>query len=60
MRDFKTRGTPWIIIIDPQGIIQYSSFHIPPVDAIKLIDGLKESATKKPAHLRTVNFRTSP
>jgi hypothetical protein len=48
MRDFKTRGTPWTIIIDPQGIIRYSSFHIPPGDAIKLIDGFKEDAAKKP------------
>ncbi len=42
MRDYKTRGTPWTIIIDPDGIIRYSNFHIQPAEAIKLIDGIRQ------------------
>jgi hypothetical protein len=49
MRDFKTRGTPWTIIIDPEGLIRCSSFHIAPKEAVKLIDKLKEKATKESA-----------
>ena len=41
MRDYRTRGTPWTIIIGPDGIIRYSTFHITPEKAIELIDGLK-------------------
>lgn len=69
MRDFKTRGTPWTIIIDPEGMIRASTFHIPSAEAIKVIDGfknrerlekqeklietLKEQQSKKPAEKKT-------
>ena len=46
MRDFKTGGTPWTIVIDPEGVIRFSTFHLPAADAIRLIDKLK--AKKKP------------
>lgn len=42
MSGFKTRGTPWTIIIGKDGIVKYNSFHIKPEAAIKLIDTLKK------------------
>ena len=42
MSGFKTRGTPWTIIIGKDGIVKYNSFHIKPEAAIKLIDKLKK------------------
>jgi len=41
MSGFKTRGTPWTIIIGKDGIVKYNGFHIKPEAAIKLIDELK-------------------
>ena len=41
MRDYRTRGTPWTIVIGPDGIVRYSAFHIESAAAIRLIDGLK-------------------
>ena len=38
MRDYKTRGTPWHIIIDKQGRVVFCDFH---VDANKTIVALK-------------------
>jgi len=40
MRDYRTRGTPWTVIIDREGIVRYSDFHIEPARAVELIDGL--------------------
>ncbi|MEO0509569.1 MAG: TlpA disulfide reductase family protein [Verrucomicrobiota bacterium] len=42
MIDFRTRGTPWTVIIAPDGEIVYSDFHISPDKARHLIDGLLE------------------
>lgn len=42
MGDYRTGGTPWTIIIDPDGSIRYSTFHIQSKDAITLIDGFKK------------------
>jgi thiol-disulfide isomerase/thioredoxin len=41
MRAYKTRGTPWTMIIDKKGIIRYSAFHISPAGAGQLIEKLK-------------------
>ena len=41
MSGFKTRGTPWTIIIGKDGIVKYNSFHIKPDAAIMMIDKLK-------------------
>jgi thiol-disulfide isomerase/thioredoxin len=41
MRAYKTRGTPWTIIVDKKGIIRHGGFHITPDDAAKLIEKLK-------------------
>ncbi|MGI9336213.1 MAG: peroxiredoxin family protein [Gammaproteobacteria bacterium] len=38
MVNYRTGGTPWIIVINPQGLVVYNNFHI---DAAKLIEYLK-------------------
>ena len=40
MRNYRTGGTPWTIIIDRKGKVRYNDFHIQPTAAIKLIEGL--------------------
>ena len=42
MSGFKTRGTPWTIIIGKDGIVKFNDFHIKADAAIKLIDSLKK------------------
>ena len=39
MISYHTRGTPWVVLIDPDGVVVYSDFHI---DVDKLIPFLKE------------------
>jgi len=41
MQAYKTRGTPWTMIIDRQGVIRYGFFHIAAKDAVELIEELK-------------------
>ena len=41
MKRYQTRGTPWTIIIDKEGTLRYSNFHIKPEDAATLIRKLK-------------------
>ncbi len=40
MRDFKTRGTPWTVIINPEGEVIYSGFHLDVVQGKQIIEGL--------------------
>jgi len=35
MRNYRTGGTPWLILIDPEGVVVFNGFH---VDTSKLID----------------------
>lgn len=35
MRNYRTGGTPWLILINPEGVVVYNGFH---VDTGKLID----------------------
>jgi thiol-disulfide isomerase/thioredoxin len=39
MRNYRTGGTPWLILINPDGIVVYNGFH---VDTRKLIDYVAE------------------
>ena len=41
MKAYKTRGTPWTIIIDKKGVIRFANFHTKPDKAATLIDKLK-------------------
>jgi thiol-disulfide isomerase/thioredoxin len=43
MVSYRTGGTPWSIVIDKKGIVQFNDFHIYETDAIRLIDGLIRS-----------------
>ncbi len=42
MRNYRTGGTPWTIIIDKQGIIRFSNFHLSVDEAVALINKLKK------------------
>jgi hypothetical protein len=42
MYRYKTRGTPWVVIIDGNGIIRRSNFHYSVLDSIQIIDYLKK------------------
>ena len=43
MVNYRTGGTPWSIVIDRNGIVQFNDFHIYEADAIRLIDRLINS-----------------
>lgn len=40
MKRYRTRGTPWVVIIGKDGKVKYNDFHISKEQAIKLISGL--------------------
>lgn len=42
MTKYQTGGTPWVIIIDKEGVIRYSHFHIEERQASNLLDNLLE------------------
>ena len=46
MQGYKTRGTPWTIIIDKDGIVRFNAFRIEAADAVKLIKELRGSGEK--------------
>jgi hypothetical protein len=40
MKKYRSGGTPWKVIIDPQGKVVYNHFHIEPPQAVELISRL--------------------
>lgn len=42
MTSYRTRGTPWMIVIDREGKVRFSDFHIQTDQAIGLIEKLKK------------------
>ena len=40
MKNYRSGGTPWAVIIDPQGMVAYNDFHIDTDNALKLIEKL--------------------
>jgi len=42
MRDYRTGGTPWTILIDRQGVVRFNDFHITPDRAEQLINTLRK------------------
>jgi uncharacterized protein with von Willebrand factor type A (vWA) domain len=44
MRSYRTGGTPWTILIDPEGTVIFNDFHIDPARAVPAIRGLIEKA----------------
>ncbi|MFQ5499917.1 MAG: TlpA family protein disulfide reductase [Candidatus Zixiibacteriota bacterium] len=52
MKRYRTGGTPWTIIIDAEGMVQYNDFHIDPDKAVTLMNRLVEhehNKTKSPS-----------
>ena len=46
MREYRTGGTPWIVIIDKQGKVRFNGYHITPESAAKGIEQLKLETVK--------------
>ena len=42
MYRYKSRGTPWVVIIDKSGMIRFSNFHLEPHQSRALIEELKQ------------------
>ncbi len=40
MRKYRSGGTPWKVIINPEGRVIYNQFHIKPSQAMALIEGM--------------------
>lgn len=38
MRDYRTGGTPWLILINPDGLVAYNGFHADPDRLIEFLD----------------------
>jgi len=43
MRNYRTGGTPWTVIVGPDGVVRYNDFHIEASEAIRLIESLSRS-----------------
>lgn len=41
MRKYRSGGTPWVVIIDQQGVVRFDGFHISPEAATTAIERLK-------------------
>ena len=41
MRAYRTGGTPWVVIIDPQGRVRFNDYHIKPAQAAQIIEQLR-------------------
>jgi thiol-disulfide isomerase/thioredoxin len=42
MINYNTGGTPWTIIVDKNGIVRFSNFHLTSREAVTIIDKLKK------------------
>ena len=40
MKNYRSGGTPWAVIIDPTGTVAYNHFHIEPPQAMSIINQL--------------------
>ncbi len=41
MRDYRSGGTPWTVIVDKAGVVRFNGFHIKAEDAARLISTLR-------------------
>lgn len=48
MRNYRSGGTPWTVIVDPSGKVVYNDFHIEKVQAVALIEQLLAGHNKSP------------
>ena len=46
MRNYRSGGTPWTVIINPDGRVAYNHFHIEPISAVALIEKLLSQGSK--------------
>jgi hypothetical protein len=46
MRSYRSGGTPWTVIIDPDGWVAYNHFHIEAESAAALIEKLLSQESK--------------
>ncbi len=53
MQRYRTGGTPWVVIIDKQGIVRFNAFRITPDRAQKMIDELRVKADSRPPKTKT-------
>lgn len=53
MQRYRTGGTPWVVIIDKQGIVRFNAFHIETRRARAIIDKLRGS-TGTPPTIKTL------
>ncbi len=44
MKQYRSGGTPWTVIIDPSGTVAYNGFHIETDEAVELIKRLANNA----------------
>lgn len=44
MRNFRTRGTPWVVIIDKKGVVRFNHFHQEVSKTIRFMDHLKRES----------------
>ena len=56
MARYRSGGTPWVVIIDRDGVVRYNDFHVGVDQADKLI----RAALKNPAAQRRESDRSSP
>ena len=40
MKRYRSGGTPWVVIIDREGVVRFNNFHNSPKKSIALIDSL--------------------
>ena len=45
MERYRTGGTPWVIVIDRDGVVRFNDFYLPPEEGAKLIDRLVAGET---------------
>jgi methionine-R-sulfoxide reductase len=50
MQRYRSGGTPWFILVDPQGVVAFSDFHL---DADRLISFLKQAEAEARQHEAT-------
>ena len=49
MQRYRTGGTPWVVIMDKQGVVRFNDFRITPDRAKKMIDELRKKADSPPS-----------
>ena len=50
MQRYRTGGTPWVVVIDKQGVVRYGAFRVTPDRAQKMIDELRRKADPRPSN----------